>query len=469
MFSAHLARKTIRISIVCLCSLILCAPGALAAAAFTEDKDGESALDLEDYTRAESIYRNRLSAKPKGLQEAYLRIGLGESLLWLGRFSEASKELKRAYSLMNKDKTSGELQPRVLDDLSWLSEAQSDKDGAISYGKEALTAMQALPNPDPVHTCEILDHLGVLTTEKGLYQEAAKYYGLALDIPKAHRVLQSADEMEALGMLMCKSGHCDKGKELYTQGLQTKISAHAATSAYAPHPYSDTVTYRYFSEAPNCGLKYDKDCAIETITAEGVTVAASINPYAKDLQKMSAVWVGLSNDSPNAVQLLPKPPSLIVLAPKVVICHLVDVNAAAEKIQKKGESKAKWVRFWGKDATQPVTTTFIGNPGVWGYPPITTYNYQQPFISRSGNMTTMTTQVPDYAAQARAMEKAAMLEQQARTKAGELLESALNPATVAPGQNTSGTLVFDTPNAQTAMVQIPVGKAVFEFKFPPKQ
>ena len=470
----HIRRKLI------LCCLALISVGSvfagsqvqsLALAAFSEDKEGESALDLEDYARAETIYRKRLASKSDAAQEGYLRTCLGESLLWQGRFSEAGKELKKGCSLINKTQSPlSDLRARVYDDLAWLDETRNDWASGIADSKIALSALRELPNADPVHLCEILEHLGSLSKEAGKFIDAADYYQQALDLRTktfGPQNIQVADDQELLAAMLRKTGKSDQAKSLYAQAMQIKCSSQAAFVPYTPHIYSETVVYRFYQGVPNCSLVDERGVRSEAININGLTVCTSLSPPTKELGKNGCVLMTVVNETSAPVSLLPKAPVMIVLAPKVVLSHIVDASALANKVEKKGNKSAKWVRFWGADATTPVTTTFIGHPGVWGYSPIVSYNNMPPMISRSGNMTTMTTQVPDYAAQARALQKAANLEQKAQQEANSIRESSLGGTTVPPGGTVSGTLYFDESNIQKAILQIPIGNASFEFPFPP--
>ncbi|MGH9550255.1 MAG: tetratricopeptide repeat protein, partial [Terriglobales bacterium] len=384
-----------------------------------------------------------MASKPSGAEEGYLRTGLGEALLNQGRFSEAAKELKRAYSIIDKTQpATSDLRARVLDDMAWISQTQNDRSSAIAYCKQALAALQGVPNADPAHLLEMYEHLGSLTREEGLYQQAANYYRQALALAikaQGESSLQVADYKERLAMMLRNLGDANQARNLYAQALQVKSASAALFQQYAPHIYTQTVVYRYNNGVPNCSMQGGRGTSQEVISVDGVTIGASLAAPSKDLGKNACVSVSILNDSQTPIQLMPKPPIMIALAPKVVIGHLVDSAALANQVQKKGEKSAKWVRFWGADSTQPVTTTFIGNPGVWGYPPVTSYNGIAPMVNRSGNMTTVTTQVPDYLASMRALQKAANIEDRSRNQANAIRSNSLTATTVGAGRSTSGT------------------------------
>jgi hypothetical protein len=99
------------------------------------------------------------------------------------------------------------------------------------------------------------------------------------------------------------------------------------------------------------------------------------------------------------------------------------------------------------------------------------YGYQQPSWNwnRNGwynnNMTTITTQVPDWQARARALQKASDVSDKSSSDAADTRQNALGPTTVPPGQQLYGTLDFDDVKFTKALVRVPVGDAVFEFMF----
>jgi hypothetical protein len=83
-------------------------------------------------------------------------------------------------------------------------------------------------------------------------------------------------------------------------------------------------------------------------------------------------------------------------------------------------------------------------------------------------MTTVTTQVPDYAAQERALAKAAAVAGKARDTADQIRSQSLGQTTLAPGQEINGSLFFDIAKVQRASLQVPIGNALFQFEFPPR-
>jgi hypothetical protein len=107
----------------------------------------------------------------------------------------------------------------------------------------------------------------------------------------------------------------------------------------------------------------------------------------------------------------------------------------------------------------------IDNGGYYGLPPVYSYG-AAPIVNRSGNMTTITTQAPDYATQAEALMRAAGVSNKAQKAAQQIREQSLGATTLVPGQEISGSLYFATDKITKATLLIPIGNAIFEFQFP---
>jgi hypothetical protein len=105
------------------------------------------------------------------------------------------------------------------------------------------------------------------------------------------------------------------------------------------------------------------------------------------------------------------------------------------------------------------------------YPPVVSYGGTYPFVSRSGNMTMVTTQVPDYAAQQRALEKARNIEQNGQAYASDIRSQSLGPCTLGPGEKVSGAIFFELPpgtkpsDKAKYILRLPVGDSLFQFRF----
>jgi hypothetical protein len=357
----------------------------------------------------------------------------------------------------------------VLDDLSWLDEAQNDPIRALSDASLALNALQPLAKENPTQMCDILEHLGYLKRQAGLYSEASDHYRQTAQINATVfgvQSVQASEDNDQLAMLAWRQGNKSQGDALFTQAMQVKWNNPALFSSYTPHYYTQTVTYHFDVSAPNCASVDRSGQRHETIHINGVTVSASIEPAGNN-QKFTTVSLSVVNESQYPIQFLSKAPLLYAYSPKETLCRLLDPDALAQKIENKGEKSAKWVRFWGQDKTTSVTSTFIGRPYGWGYPPVVSCNNNVPFISRNGDFTQVTTQVPDYAGRARALQKAAEIEDTARQKAQTIRRKNIGAAIISPANSISGSLYFDPQIFEKALLQIPVGNAVFEFQFPP--
>lgn len=434
--------------------------------------EGDNALNVSDYARAENYFANALKGAISSKDaEGYLRTGYGEALLWLDKVSEAATQFKKARQiLLNGKNTDKARQVRLLDDLAWLAEVQSKPDLALQYAEESLNLAKSSGASSLALVCALI-HVGYLQAQTSQLEKAAATYREALNASVSADGPQSrlgADIKEQLGGILRRQGHGQEALDYFSQGLQVKLAVNAPLKRYNPHPYWNDVIFRFNEGAPNCYRKFENGTDLQIVTANGVTVAAAMPTEKGYLVKANRVEISIRNDSNSEVQFLPKSPIFYSLSPKVVLARQIDSSALADNIEKKGQKKASWIRFMGQDATQSVTTTMIGNGGLWGFPPVYSSYGTMPIVSRSGNMTTVTTQVPDYAAQARALAKAAAVSGKAHDSADQIRSQSLGPTVLAPGQELNGSLYFDVEKVQRASLLVPIGNAMFAFEFPPR-
>ena len=435
--------------------------------------EGDNALNVGDYARAERYFAAALQNKGLSREtEGYLRTGYGEALLWLDKVSEAATQFKKARQLIvEKGGGDSARQVRLLDDQSWLAQAQNKLDLSQQFAEDSCKLAKASANISTVALVSSMMHVAYLQDLNMQLEKAAASYSEALaEEVKANgpQTLLGADIKEQLGGVLRRLGKAQEAQKFFVEGLQVRFAAGAPLTQYAPHPYWNDVIFRFHEGAPNCYRKFENGRDLQIITANGVTIAASISSDKSALVKSGRVDISVRNDSDRDVQLLAKSPVFYVLAPKVVLARQLNPSDLATKVEKKGQKKAGWIRFMGENATRSETTTMIGNGGYWGLPPVYSAYGTAPFVSRNGNMTTVTTQVPDYAAQERALAKAAAVAGKARDAADQIRNQSLGATRLDRGQEISGSLYFDVDKMQKASLQVPVGKALFEFEFPPR-
>jgi len=439
--------------------------------------EGERALDLGEYTRAEQLFQADLKRAAKDdPNRAYYQTGLCEAIINQGRFAEAAKEYKTAQKLVEAQSSKSELTARLYDGLSWLAHGQGKLDEAVNWAKKAVDTRKALGSgASALMMVSTLTHIGQLSETLGQLQGAAQYYTEALSMQDQQfgpGTLVAADLQEAIGSIYRRLGDTAKAKQYFQTALQIKLARQAVLAPYTPHAYWETVTLPFIEGSPNCMRKFEGGAPQLLITGNGVTVAASLKPV--EATKTTQVNIIIHNDSDKEIQLLPIPPSLTMTQPKIMMAPQVDPSKLATSVEKKGDRKAAWIRFWGSQATQTMTSTCIGQPGFFGYPPVygtSMYNNGMGYsgwANRSGNMTIMTQNVPDYAAQARALARAADVSDQAHQKGSTIKTTGLGPTQIPANQTLSGSLYFDAPKMTESVVRIPIGNAVYEFVFPPK-
>jgi tetratricopeptide (TPR) repeat protein len=397
--------------------------------------------------------------------------------LWAGKIPEANAELSKIIPQVQKAFGAESAETaRALDAVSWLNQALGKGDKGEALCRQALAMRRKVLPPTDPDIADSLEHLGELMQDKGLYDESAKAYEQALVIRKNSAGPWSvlvANDLEELAACNQRRGKNDEVTNMLAGALQLKEMREAVFKRYTRQPIDQTVVFRFLPGAANCSRDFTGGNLTERITANGVTVVASITKKPSDFVKTARATIAIQNAGTKPVDILPQPPTMIVLAPKVRVARLMNAEEVAQQIEKKGESKANWIKFWGADATTSVTTTVNSNwsnnynnryyiPPQYGYRPNWNWN-------RNGNWgygnQTITTQVPDWAARARAIQKASDVSNKSSNDAADTRQTALGPTTVPPGQQLYGTLDFDDTKFTKSLVRIPVGDAVFEFMF----
>ncbi len=471
------------------------AASTLSGSLTSFDADGENALNVSDYSRAQELFTSRLknlgaAKNGKGtFTEVGLRAGLFEALVWQGKLSEAAAELKRIRKVLDPLTRSAQpsemeqvnlLNARVLDGQSWLEDGLGQKDKAIDTLTQAIKLLKTdgIKDTETWRLLTCMGHLASLRAAQGAYGQAAALLQEAIEESKGSSSvapLNIADLEEQLGSMLFKMGKAAEAAPHFQAALAIDNSGNDVLQRYSPKPYWLYPTYKYVDGSPwSAGGMINgapsKRIALNTVTVQ-VTLVRDNAAQAKG--KIMRVGVAVKNLSDGPIQFMGRRPELMVLTPKVVAATMIEPLQMAQDVEKKAGGKAKWVRFWGENATQTMSSTYI-NPPMYGYgmggfyPPVMSYGGTIPTIMRNGNMTTMMTQVPDYAAQQRAMEKARAIEDDAKAYADEIRTQSLGPSDIAPGATVNGLLFFqvdDSSKAGSCIVRIPVGDAEFEFNF----
>lgn len=441
----------------------------------TYAKSGAESVSLGDFVGAESKYRSALDANPPKSAQPKLQVQYTLALMSQGKFAQASKELKKALSL--SESISGEQSAEygeALDLQAWMYQANGKMQDALSSLKESISVFEA-KSPDSKDAADALEHMGLLQETIGLYEPAQESYAKALEIRKklsGPNSIEAADLYESLGQIAQRRGLPAEGQKLIASALRIKESRGEAWKHFAPEPTDRIVMFHFIPGAPGCEQGIQDGTMIEKVTGNSITVEAGINQKPSDFAKTTRALVRIHNGSQYDIDVLPQPPTFIQITPTVQLLKPLNPQELASRIEKKGESKAKWIKFWGADAMTPVTSyAYTQGRGVpvygyvspafgWGY-----NNYAWNNRASYSTGTTMTTMVPDYQAREEAYRKAAQASSQSKSDAVAIRESALGPARLPAGGSIQGSLDFELSKYKKAILRIPVGNAVFEFRF----
>lgn len=444
--------------------------------------DSDNAINVGDYARAEALAADRLRTVSGGVAEIALRLSLIESRMWQGKFQTLPKELKTVGSLLSRTQgVSPNLTARYYDDLSWMTQIQGDSVKAEQIARDAIAYWKKDSQPDITFLCGGLDHLAHLLEDKGAFDESMRVYREILELQtKLHgaRSVACANQLERMAALAYRQGNQADSQKWYAEALSIKEESLSVFKPFAPQKAEDAVFFRFLPGAPNVSRETADGVTRERITANNVTVEAALLLKSADQIKNAKAEVRITNGGNWSIKVLPQGADLIVLKPRIVLAKQVPGESLAQTIEKKGNSKAKWIRFWGSQATATSTTNILGSGGGgfmpyygMGYMPAN-FGYGGPmgyggnnWYNQVSGMTTMVTSVPDFAARERAYQRAQAVSDQTQRQAADVRESELGPSTLAVGNSVEGCLYYDENKFDEAVLRIPIGKAVFEFRF----
>jgi tetratricopeptide (TPR) repeat protein len=427
-------------------------------------------MSIESYDTAQRLFQDMLKSPDKDeAHEILARAGLAESLMWQGKFDEANKMfkwvLKKVPSLGDRPEVAG-----TYDAYSWMAQANGKNEEAYTYAKQALDMRKRVLPAASDKIAESLEHLGEISEQRAMFRDAADYYSQALAIRQQGGDKQSllcANLTEKLATMQYRIGNAAAAQKLYEESLSEKAQSGAVFETYAPHPAWQTLMFRFAPGAPNVSRTVVAGEPLASITTPGnVTVQATVLP-ATDFKGTTA-FVRVINNGHGPIDFMPKPPTLLQLSPVVKMADVLSSDKIAQQIEKKGKRSASLIRFFQGDATTTVTSTVYNNGGYmrpgFGYTPgWQYYNGNRYRYSGSGNLTTISTQVPDWEARARAEAKAQAAVQKATDAATLIREQKLNPTTINPGEMVQGSVQFDIKDVKDGIFRIPIGNAIFEF------
>ena len=438
-----------------------------------KDTSIENALNVSDYERASKLIDSRIKAAPKGsLQEAYLHVALYETLIWQGDLKGANSQGKRTQKLLDNltDGKADDLRIRFWDAQSWLLE----QDGRDAEARATQTAAIDLLRKrrdldlDAWRLFESLAHLSSIEAQAGDYDKAASLLQEALQLGDANKSISTfsvADVEEALGGVLYKMGKRAEANDHFIRAITLKNQSNALSKRFSPHEYWLSPVYRYITGAPWASTGTVGGMEQQIIDAGPVRVSAYLLRDRDASKRTVRVGINVFNKSVDNIEFLGQKPELFVLTPKLVIATPIQAGELAGKVETTTAKKADSIRSDGQHATRTMTTYYPnfnngwnngrGRQGFW-----------RSLLSDNGNVGT--TQVPDFQAEAAAMQKAQQVEQAGKALAEEIRKEGIGRADIAPGGALNGYLFFDLKvpkDASQVVLKVPVGDAQFEYRF----
>lgn len=460
------------------CSAAIAVTGDALPSWSSHAKSGDEAFAVGNFAAAEAQYHQALEADVPKSNLPGLEVKYTNAMMSQGRFEEAGKELKKTLSTAKSVSGADSVDyAEALDLQAWMYQANGDMEKAIASLQQSISILDAKA-PGSSDLADAYEHMGLLQDSTGSFDQSQTYYSKALDVRQklvGANSVEVADLNEALGQIALHRGNAAEARSLLQGALRVKECRGEPWKQYAPEPTDRVVVFHYIPGGPGCEQGSFEGTIIQRVTANGITVEAGISQKPSEYAKTTRALVRIRNNSQYDVDVLPQSPTFIQVTPFVEVLKPLNAQELASRIEKKGESKAKWIKFWGADATTPVTTYAYsqGNVPVYGYVPNsfgwTGNGYASSSLNSRGrnfnSTTTATTMVPDYQARAEAYAKAERATTQSRSDAQSIRENALGPNRLLAGGTMEGSLDFEYSKYKKAILRIPIGNAVYEFRF----
>ncbi len=443
---------------------------------------GSEALVIGDFNTARSSFERALANKPEQKSLPHLQIGFAQAILSQGNIKEAAKEVKKAVSQAKSISGLASIDyAESLDLEGWLYQANGKMDDAISCLKDSVKIFEDLSKESGKSTDlgDAYEHLGLLYDTVGLWDLSSENYRKALEVRKelcGANSVEVADLYESIGRIEFRRGHQEDARQMFANALRIKESRGQTWRPYAPEPTERVVIFRFLPGAKNCSMGSANGVEIEQINANGITVELGLSQKPSEFAKTTRALVRITNTSQYDVDVLSQPPKFIQVTPQVQILDQIPAEELANKIEKKGQSKAKWIKFWGADAmtheyaysnTQGRGTPPVYGylPGAFGFQPMPGYGGNNFNRNRWSTSSSSFAMVPDYQKRAEAYAKASEAEMKSKADAANVRVDALGPNRLPPGSQVQGSLDFQLSKYKSAICRIPIGNAVFEFHF----
>ena len=485
-------KRFLALSTLSLCSLLPLCPARAAAVDLPayEDKSVETSLNNGDYEAASGLLLRRLkeSGKAQNIKTAYLDTALMESYLWQGRIGEAQAPGKRAMATLEALLSEGkkaqplspseliavkELKTRYLDAQSWLLEALGQDQKCHAALDQAITMMRDKElrelDRQTWRLSDCLAHKASLDAQAGDYVRARELMEEALKHARGSKSVSSftvADLEENLGGILYKLGENHLAQEHFARAVEIKKESNALSERFSPHAYWLSPTFRYIKGSPWSSEAFEGGLEHRRVDVGRAVMEVYLMKDKATGKRAVRVGVKLTNRDAQPLQFLPRKPELFVLNPKIAIGNLLDAATLANTVETRSVKKAESIRQDGRNATRTVTTYYPNPYNSFNNNGRGRQGFWRSLLSDSGN--TGVSHVPDFQAEAQAMQKAQEVEAAGRALAEEIRAEGIGPCDVPARGEINGFLFFDVKapdKASQVIFKVPVGDAQFEFRF----
>ncbi len=176
-----------------------------------------------DWTKAEEVYRDALSASLEVRADAHILLALGD--LYASRFiyTEAESEYLAAYNILKNRQSSSLLAGRALYKLGRLEEIRDNLGAAQKYFQRAAKLQETLA-PESLDLASTLQHLGMVAWRRSDLDLAEGYHQRALDLKMMLEPgrIGVASSHQNLGWIDQARGEAELAEEHFRKALEIK-------------------------------------------------------------------------------------------------------------------------------------------------------------------------------------------------------------------------------------------------------
>lgn len=417
----------------------------------------ERNFDLADKKLQAAIEESKKNGREdKRLYQA--RLALAEVYVKKLKYDDAewlyNKVLTQGPQFFGKDSAES---AQAADGLARIYTDEKKWKKAEAMCNQSLAARQKLLGPNHADTAKSVYTKARLLDKQGFYDDAEPLYKQAMSIMVAspdRDELVVADLLRDEAVLYQNLGKPDQAAGLLARSMALKEQA---VNYDSTKPITGGITFQWDKGSPRCKQTFDDAYTVKYMNIGGLQVASTVQ---NEGPRISCTVV-MTNQTDKPITIGLGPIHLFALKPKFKDLFRLSPEAIAQKIEDKSIAQANWTRFMGNLQRLNVISSYseVGTlnwaASPYGWVPYGTYT----------NYGVVNTSIPDIVARERLYRQADAIEAAGAARANDMRQTAMQPATLAPGESKAGRIYFEPFGIDDSVLQVVVGNASFEFPF----